>query len=697
MSRQGHTGEAAGGVAALPRYPQACSWILVLLTATVLWHARPLIAGYCAKLIELHGPRVTLLAAAGGALAFFLLSVSLWHWPQPTVLATLMAAVTLASTSGNLGALLIAAAILALTLVAGDAVARLVRGTEADHDEELILTFAVGTVSIGLTVLLLGEARLLVRPALLSGALGLLVLRRSSLRTLGLRVCRAAKAVGELRPSNPTEAGWAAFAVVALMAVWVGVLSPEVSWDGLAYHLPEVRDIVLKGRIAPLAALAPQTLFWRNHESFLAAGFFFGGEPAARLLHFAVGLGGFAAGVALVRRLGEPGARPLMLLSLVAFPFACYQLRATYVDWPAAFLVAASAVAVAAGGGDSRRVRLGVFLFSAAIVVKVTSVFAAPALLLLAWRRQDLALRRFPVLILVALAPLLPWLAWSQSRAGYFLAPYATSGSSLISRLTGGYFFMSPAAMEHESGPSAPQAEDRSLRAFTYLPYSLTYHTSRFEGFRDGYGGVLALLILPGALGWGLRRAVWFSAAALGALVPWYLMHDPSYRYLLPLYPLYAAFVAGGLWRLTKGFEGHAGRVAAVCLLAAALAFPVQLGSSGIEWRVATGFLSPREALAAQLPSYPLWHSVGPKDRVVFLGEFDRYHCGCERAYRIEYDPVSRWGLDPALWKAGLAELSVDYVAYRDRENYRQLVDGLSGSLQLIAENRDARLYRVKR
>jgi hypothetical protein len=674
---------------------QRWSWLLVLLAVAVLWRARPLAEVYIGKLVALHGLRTTLLAAVAGVCGFALLTVSLRRWPRLTFLGALAIAVALALLSGHLADLLQAIAILAVTFVFGDATARLVRGREAGQDEELVPTFAAGVVSVGLLVLLLGEVRLLGRPALLLCVSGLFALRLARLAALARRVRRAATSLAELRPASLIDSSWTAFALLALAAIWVGVLSPEVGWDALAYHLPEVRDIVIQGRVEPLHALAPQTFFWRNHENFLAAGFFFGGEGVVRFLHFAVGLGGFAAVLALVRRLQAPAARPLALLSVAAFPFACYQLRSTYVDWPAAFLVAAAAVAFAAAEEDPRSGRLGAFLFAGAITTKLFAVLAAPALALLAWRRQALALRHLPVVALFALAPLLPWLAWSQSRAGFLLAPYAPSFSSLSSRLTGGYFFVRPALPQvRNENPS--QVSGRSLRDFSLLPYSLTYHTSRFEEFRDGYGGVFALLILPGVLGWGPRRFAGFVAVALAALLPWYFLHEPAYRYLLPVYPLYAAFAAGGLWRLTGGFEGLAGRLAAACLLAAAFAFPVQLGSSGIEWKVATGLLPQEEALALQLPSYALWDVVRPTDRVLFLGEFDLYHCRCERAYRFGYHPVGDWGLDPVRWRKGLASLGVDYIAYREQRDFAPLLQELRNDLQLAGENRDARLYRVK-
>ena len=53
-----------------------------------------------------------------------------------------------------------------------------------------------------------------------------------------LRPCRASSE-GE-RPGR-LESAWLAFVLLVLVAVWMAALCPDVSWDGLAYHLPEAR------------------------------------------------------------------------------------------------------------------------------------------------------------------------------------------------------------------------------------------------------------------------------------------------------------------------------------------------------------------------------------------------------------------------------------------------------------------------
>ena len=139
-----------------------------------------------------------------------------------------------------------------------------------------------------------------------------------------------------------------------LLATWAGALSPDLSWDGLAYHLPEARDIAVSGRVRPLPDLHPQSLLWRGHDAWLALAFLAGGphaesaERIVQLLQFGTGLFVFGAALSLARRLGVAGASPLIVLALAAFPTAMLQLRSAYVDWPAALVVTAAAAQIAA-------------------------------------------------------------------------------------------------------------------------------------------------------------------------------------------------------------------------------------------------------------------------------------------------------------------------------------------------------------
>ena len=486
-----------------------------------------------------------------------------------------------------------------------------------------------------------------------------------------------------------------AFAALALFAAWAGALSPDVSWDGLAYHLPEARDIARLGRVAVRPDLVPHSLLWRNHDAYLSLGFFYGGERVVRLLQFTVGVAVFGAALALARRLRANGSGALVVLALAAFPLAMLQLRATYVDWPAALFVTAAAAELASGRVGGGRLRLCGFLFGGAVATKVFALGALPALLILLVRaRPRPSGRQVAGALACALAALGPWLAWSSLRAGSVAAPYAASPAELVERVTSGHYFRTSPA----SGAAAPpRAMSARLRAFAALPYDLVFHSSRFESNGDGYNGILVLVLLVGLAGWDARRVALFCAAAVPWLVPWSLLYLPSIRYLFPIFPLYAVFCAEGLRRLTRRFAGAWGTAAGIALLGAAAAFPVQFGSSGLEWKVAAGRISREESLAARLPGYRLWPNVTARDRVLLVGENDRFHCPAELAWSAEYLPVAAWGRDPAAWREGLGTLGVTHVLHRSDRRPEGLPGGLGDRLELVGRDGGAALYRVRR
>jgi hypothetical protein len=479
---------------------------------------------------------------------------------------------------------------------------------------------------------------------------------------------------------------------MVLLAAWAAAQGPDASWDALAYHLPESRDVAVRGGVAPLPDLVPHSLLWRNHETYLALGFFTAGERVVRFLQFGVGLAVFGSALSLARRLGAAGAGPLIVLALAAFPIAMLQLHTTYVDWPAALLVTAAASEVAGASADPRRMRVAGLLLGGAVVIKIFALFSLPAIALLAWRARPRA-AVIASASAFALMPLLPWMAWSERHAGSFLAPYADSPSQLVGRvLRGHYFTTSPAS---DAVRTEWDARGKALE-FVRLPYDLVYHSSRFEANGDGYNGILVLLLLVGVAGWGASGIGLFLLAALPFLIPWSLLYLPSIRFLLPVYPLYAVFTAEGLRRLTRRFEGPHGAIAGIAILGVAGLFPVQFSSSGDGWKVALGRMSREEFLALRLPASPLWRHVRPADRLILVGENDRFDCPAALAWRANFQPVASWGGDPRAWRRGLDSLGITHVLWR-ADRVPAMPDGMPADrLILIARNGPAALYRLR-
>jgi hypothetical protein len=664
--------------------------LVVVAAALLILRALPLMRAYSEKLSSRHAAAVLAAAAACALAAFALATLAIRKRPRAAVAGLVVIALAMVVLSGNLAASLTAALILAATFFAGDAAFRLLRGAEAGRGD-LSAVFATGLTAAGTLVLLLGEAGGLGRAALCAAAGLLLFLRRRRVATL-VRLSRDAARWPRGDAPPAIEAAWLAFAALALLAVWAGVQGPDLSWDGLAYHLPEARDIATSGRIRPLPDLHPQSLLWRGHDAYLSLGFFFGGDRVVQFLQSATGLFVFGAALSLARRLGAGGASPLIALALAAFPTAMLQLKSAYVDWPAALAVTAAAAQVAAGPGDRGRMRVAGFLFGGAVAAKVFALFAAPALLALAWRARPRPMRLASA-ALCALISLAPWLAWSQKRAGSFLAPYAASPREFAARVAGGHYFTrSPA-----SGEARPGGVFERLAVLVRLPYELVYHSSRYEANGDGYNGILVLLLLLGLAGWDTGRIALFAAVTLPFLVPWSLLYLPSIRFLFPVYPLYVVFTAQGLRRLAGRFAGGWGRAAGVAVLASAAAFPVQVGSSGLEWKAAFGRATREDVLAARLPSFAFRDRLGPADRVVFHGENDRFHCPAGLVWRSEFLPVAAWGGEPEAWRRGVDELGITAVVWRSDRAPESVLARLADRLEPVARNGPATLYRVRR
>ena len=658
--------------------------------ALLLARSAPLARAYADKLLSRHSTAGVAVAAAGSLAVFLSVWTGLRKRPRATAAAFAATAAAMVALSGNLGAALAAAAILLVTFVAGDAVYRVLRGTDAARGD-LSTALAAGFAASGVAVLLLGEAGVLGRGSVLALAAIVVGLRRRRLPSLGRLVREAVRLPRGDAPAS-LEAAWLAFAALALLAVWAGVQAPDVSWDALAYHLPEARDIALTKGVRPLPDLHPQSLLWRNHEAFLSIAFFFGDERVVPYLQFAAGLAVFGAALSLARRLRLQGSGPLVVLAMAAFPTAMLQLKAAYVDWPAALLVTAAAAEVAANPGEHGRMRVAGFLFGAAVATKVFALFAVPALLAVAFRARPRPMH-LSAAVLFAMLPLAPWLGWGQRHAGSFLAPYADSPRELAARLAEGRdFARSPATGARRPVPSPAER----VVAFVRLPYDLVFHSSRFEANGDGYNGILALLFVAGLAGWSGGRIGLFLAVTLPFLVPWSLLYLPSIRFLFPVYPLYAVFTAGGLSRLTARFAGAPGLFAGLAVLASAAAFPVQAGSSGLEWKAAFGWMTRSEVLAAQLPALPLQSRLRPADHVVFVGENDRFHCPAALVWRAEFLPVAAWGSDPAAWRRGFSELGIDAVLLRsDRERLPGGLVSIPGLLRPDGDHGEAVLYRV--
>ena len=467
------------------------------------------------------------------------------------------------------------------------------------------------------------------------------------------------------------EAAWLAFAALALLAVWVGALAPDVSWDALAYHLPEARDIARArtgrraagSRCPTRCSGATTTRISRSASSTEASG--------SCNCCSSRSAPPCSARPSRWRGASRPAARPRSSSSRSPRSrTAMLQLRATYVDWPAALLVTAAARRVRGGPAARGRLRLaGVSLrrrrrhqglralrgarasrssSGARVRARAAQMAGALACTLAALAARGWSGARGARARSWRRTPPRPRELVASGRERALLSdPSPASGVAAPPRCGG----RSPGAPSPRCPTISSSTRAASKRTATATTASSCWSCS--SGWPGGTPGGVAL----------------FCVAALPFLVPWSLLYLPSIRYPLPgLSALRRLLRRGTAAADAAASRARWGAAAGVALLGAAAAFPVQLGSSGVEWRVAVRADS-RASRASRrgfraTASGRAW--CAPEDRVLFVGENDRFHCPAALAWRAEYLPAAAWGRDPAAWRAGLDGLGITHVLHRD-------------------------------
>src|SRR5262249_31505466 len=120
-----------------------------------------------------------------------------------------------------------------------------------------------------------------------------------------------------------------------------------------------------------------------------------------------------------------------------------------------------------------------------------------------------------------------------------------------------------------------------------------------------------------------------------------------------------------------------------------------QLFSAPFDLKVASGRVSPADALAAYLPSYPLWKYVGTEDRVLLLGDWDRYHCPAAFVLKESNLPLMNENRERA--RREVRRLGINLVEYRsDQPMGKSLMESLKPCVELLARREPAALYRLR-
>ena len=333
------------------------------------------------------------------------------------------------------------------------------------------------------------------------------------------------------RAQLPTAGERAAFALLVFVIGmhWLVALKPETGADALAMHLAVPTDIAAHhgmtyepGRF--LWSVMPMGADWAYSITYLL-----GGEPAPRLLNFAMLLVILALLYEAVRRFAPPAASFLLLAVFAATPMVQLVTGSLFVENVLAAMVLGALVALwrYAASGEARFLCLAAILGGSAIGVKLAALATVAIALpfaVAAARRHRLRLGAGALALGLFLAAALPTYAIAWRKTGDPLFPFLNQT------------FRTPLL-------------DRSvvLRDYRYhdpitwhIPFDLTFRTSHYYEGRDGSFGFQYLLLIPAALLVlaAVRRFDTVSATvvALGGMAA-VMLSQPNLRYLYSLLP----------------------------------------------------------------------------------------------------------------------------------------------------------------
>jgi glycosyltransferase involved in cell wall biosynthesis len=336
----------------------------------------------------------------------------------------------------------------------------------------------------------------------------------------------------------------AAFALlVFIMGMhWLVALKPEMSADGIMVHLAVASNVAAHHRMTYepariLWSVMPLGADWAYSITYLL-----GGEPAPRLLNFAMLVLLLVLLHDLLRRwvardvafllLAAFAATPLVQLvtgSLLVENLLAAMLLATFSAWwrfaetgEKRFLYLAAAL-----GGFSLGVKVGAFAFLALLLP-----FAIAEM-----RRQRVKLAAVALALGLFVAAAAPTYAIAWRKTGNPVFPFYNQR------------FPSP-LLDH----SVAIREARFRQPLTWqTPFDLTFHTTWFFEGLNGTFGFQYLLLMPLAIVavWPVRKRPVAAATTVGlGAMTLVLLSEPNLRYLYPALPLLFVPFAALLGRL---------------------------------------------------------------------------------------------------------------------------------------------------
>ncbi|MBI4549770.1 MAG: glycosyltransferase family 39 protein [Candidatus Omnitrophica bacterium] len=464
-------------------------------------------------------------------------------------------------------------------------------GFDSSDPDLAVLAPAAGLGCLSMAVLALGLAGLL-KPGFLWLLLlpGLLIFRDPRGDWNLLR--RAGSEFG-VKFSGSRLALAAAGAVA--VAVAAGLLAPETANDSLCYHVHLPKLFLKAGRIFFIPHEF-NSLFPFFMEMLYTFGLGTQGMALAKFFHFAAGL--LAAGGVWItaRRLKAGRAASVAALIFFTTPGFINQLGTTYVEGgQAAFTVLSLYALLRWSEAKEGKWLVLAGIFSGWLLgIKYLGLIPILGyLLFLAWEcRAGRGRDSFPARMLLFLS------CAAAVSAYWYLRSWVQLGNPVYP-----YFYSVFGAGDptiHYDDIGVP----KTIASFLAVPWTMTMHPEKFEGFGVQLGPAY-LALLPAAYAMGgkkMPRLAFLTLFSLLYLVCWFFLGQ-SLRFLMPLLPVLAVILAGGMTRLEEEGLGRPLQMVLAVIFAvhAGLAFYHYRG----DFRVALGLETRDRYLEKRERTYP--------------------------------------------------------------------------------------------
>jgi hypothetical protein len=443
---------------------------------------------------------------------------------------------------------------------------------------------------------------------------------------------------------------------------FIYALAPEVSADGVAYHLGLVRRYSNEHGF-PHITTNIYAFLSQGAEMLYLFAYSFGKHSAAKIVHFSFLAGTVPAVLCFARRYATRRAGTVAAVLYLAAPVVGMDATTSYNDCVLAFyllLVFYSLVLwwdtfsgkllVLAGG-------LGGFCFAikytggialAAVVLTIVARSAARH------RQRRLVIRDFATVSAAATLFILPWMTKNAIIVGNPVAPFFNE------------WFPNPyvtVAWERDYTRQLRHfngfAEDGSWREYATAPLEVTAWGSKVQSII----GPIFLLLPLAAFGWRKPRARAVFIGACVAALPW--TANAGVRFLIPALPLASLALAIGLDSLPGRWASRGSLV--VVAVHAALSWPwiipkwhpdwIWRVEPPLPWRYALRLRPEAEYLEQWVPSYKVAQRIEalaePGSRVLSLEQLPEAYMDTEvlvcyqaapneRLFRALFTPLNR-------------------------------------------------------